>query len=477
MIMSPPEFNATNGAGSPSLVPMAPNMATMLAALKDIPFSCANDTIHQDQRSTTDRSEALATLVSVLVEQAKHDGFRLITINTEPKRVIMACNRQGKPPRSHGGSPSDTTIAAVSPITTASPSDDDAKKRSGRWGTSIRCQCRMRVNINYHTKLNAWRVTSFETKHNHAYGTVTANVDWPAVEGSGYRVSAEQTHRAIQQYMSMNTAPPRLTLTVNGTTPGTSPSASSSSPAESTDNDAAMVLSSLSKSSTMSSFEAAGGSPPAYNHTSPNHLQVLREQPQPNINRPAPPRIIVVRRPSIDNESSTRPMSAGGVLQQHDHHANHSPSAPAIAALSQAAASMAVASSPSPMMVSGPSLDTLRGLASTAIEIDRYAMLHNQFKKLIAVACKKRENTEDVLNGIGKLMEHVCGGGSNDDDSLLTPSSKKRRLESSDERAIPVIELPALEAPPKLPTAAQQSDRMHPASPVPDMRARSERAL
>jgi hypothetical protein len=48
---------------------------------------------------------------------------------------------------------------------------------------------------------------------------------------------------------------------------------------------------------------------------------------------------------------------------------------------------------------------SLKEITTTAIEIDRYAMLNSSVKELIALACKKRQWTLEVLQSMGALMQ------------------------------------------------------------------------
>lgn len=429
-----------------TLIPMAPNMTTLLASLKDMPFTCEHDTIQPELRATTDRSEALSTLMSILIEQSTNDGFRLITINTEPKRVIMACNRQGKPPnwKQNQDSSSETEDG---------DDDPDKKKRSGRWGTSIRCQCRMRVNINYHTKINAWRVTSYEANHNHGYGKYTRDEAEELKIDPEFRLNENMILQAINKYREMNSPPPRLRVG-----------------SFHRDSDAALVLTSLAKSPFEATSPTTTGrhSFPATNKTSPINAQPDPHQlpipsftPGQSSNTPQrPPRIIVVRRsnntgPNTAPHSpiSTGMYSAGGLISPVHPKPSmlqfRQPMAPAPVIRRRNSISMSPTSaSPhhqpkfqSSMKPPDNNIQSLKGLAATAIEIDRYAMLHNQFKKLIAVACKKREHAEEVLGMIGMMTERLSPGTvkltkKNDVKLEAEPSHKRVRLAPPEEEQV-----------------------------------------
>ena len=137
----------------------APNMATLLVSLKEVIFENKNHDRNIEERGPIDRDGSFGALTQILYDQAEKDGFKLITINTESKRAILACNRQGRPP---------ATSSQTGELGCTSASSTVSK---GRAGTSIRCGCRMRVNINYHVKLRGWRITSYEISHNHHYGS------------------------------------------------------------------------------------------------------------------------------------------------------------------------------------------------------------------------------------------------------------------------------------------------------------------
>jgi hypothetical protein len=91
---------------------------------------------------------------------------------------------------------------------------------------------------------------------------------------------------------------------------------------------------------------------------------------------------------------------------------------------------------------------SLKSIATTAIEIDRYAMLHSALKRVIAIACKKRGWTEEVLKATGAWVnqyERQMDGGSNatvavtddvqasegqSEEDAGQPAAKKARLEA-----------------------------------------------
>ena len=53
---------------------MAPNMATLLFHLRDVPFSCAQDRMKGS--TAHERTPSLYVLMRTLTAQAEHDGFR-----------------------------------------------------------------------------------------------------------------------------------------------------------------------------------------------------------------------------------------------------------------------------------------------------------------------------------------------------------------------------------------------------------------
>jgi hypothetical protein len=380
-------------------------------------------------------------------------GFRMITINTEPKRIIMACNRQGKPPppSSEDGSPRPESLSpAVNKIGSATP----PMKRNGRAGTSIRCGCRMRVNINYHSKINAWRITSFEHTHNHAYGSsiVIEPDETKQPEIVPYECSPADVKRAIDSFRSKSK---------NGTT------------AVNNENDIAMVLTSLAGNSPSPStnqlmsnghsrqqdvhFNSLSLSEQASaNNSLPNlrlasvatmlSPRILAEQAKSPIDAPAPeaqPTSLKnesERLPSIHQEIMNRQlptfkrprvfvMTSEDRLLRQGHSDPSSPTGGNFNGLKSApirdsgsksmggnyipqarrrsinyAQNRSTPDFPNPpQSATTPSSHSLPKLAATAIELDRYAMLHSSVKKVIALACKKREWTEETLGLIGKL--------------------------------------------------------------------------
>lgn len=380
--------------------------------------------------------------------------FRLITINTEAKRIIMACNRQGKPPVMK---PEDGT-------------NDETKRKSGRAGTSMRCECRCRVNINFHSKMCAWRVTSYEANHNHTYGEAAEDESAEAIVEKvidGYSISMDQIQKAIQ---SMERA-------VGALQPNNP---------RNTDMDAAQLLADL-----------AGGPGPAGQeqrrrntwgiagadgaHQGPQHRHSIAEGavqgsagvirlPAPNAQVAARPQVNIqsqlVQHPHPIDSEYHAPANAGPV-RPNDYRAlaakstsslptvangvNQSPGPVNQQAVPQGSPKMSQYSgnldtsiigmrrisepqvvgrlpispySPQaqPQQVSPrvyaqqaqyqqqqqyhqQHLAEMKSVALTAIEIDRYAMLHSQCKRMMSIACKRREWTEDVLAGIGRFLE------------------------------------------------------------------------
>ena len=62
----------------------------------------------------------------------------------------------------------------------------------------------MRININYHSKLNSWRITSYERAHNHPYG----NGEEVEKNGQSYEISPYMIERAINRFKGLNSPPP-----------------------------------------------------------------------------------------------------------------------------------------------------------------------------------------------------------------------------------------------------------------------------
>lgn len=401
-------------------------MATLLASLKDAPFSCEKDSVKVEVRSTQDRSESLSTLMSILVDQAKQDGFRLITINTEPKRVIMACNRQGKPPnsgKSQRNIDEESDSATIdgeseSAMDTDTENGSDKKKRGGRWGTSVRCQCKMRVNINYHTKINAWRITSFQPSHNHEFADTSLKDAITPQIVPGFQISEQEINEAIQKFRQMN-----VPMEFEG---------HYSDNNKIRESDAAWALTSLA------SFRNSPSS--ARNKTRLSINNLVDDQPNAKArqerfsmdqntplrspqNSKRPSRIFLVKR----RRSSQGPLSAGLVsptqlpfspshksaggdsaFQYRSGYMNRRGSLSAGPLRPNHPGSVNYVTASTPVLASGGTeQSSLRDITMTAIEIDRYSMLYTQFKKLIAAACKKREYTESVLTGIGHMMERI----------------------------------------------------------------------
>ena len=445
------------------LMPLAPTMALLLSQLKDLPFT---EQSQIETRSTTDRGEALSTLMQILQEQAEKDGFRVITINAEPKRVIMACNRQGKPPQSPVKEESTAADVMIFP--------DDNARRSNRLGTSIRCGCRMRINVNYHSKLNAWRVTSFEAEHNHPVGALTIPSDEesspdtvvPVVEESPsvepYSVSPHMIKSAMAKYSMMNQTPEQhaiaaLTALASPSAAPSNISMSSYAARPSINTSWLQSRGSISSESSISSLAVDTGS---LHHHGPRsaaaleripespsmlqHMGSMQQQSSSGDNAAAtflkgrrPSRILIVRRRS-PGSMSAGPLSAGipthagnsgsdgsmmpfSPVQQTTGPFSAFPngttmhfSSPTMVPLSLSGSGATVigggavdgGKTPSPLRDDqSTTLRSLKGITSTAVEIDRYAMLHQSFKRLIAVACKRRDWSQDVLNGVGRFME------------------------------------------------------------------------
>ena len=356
-------------------------MSALLSSLKDIPFP---ELPHASERRANERSDSLSALMQVLQDQAEHDGFRLITINAELKRVILACNRQGKPPSTTAltptSSPSTTVLPSVDEVDDdgASSTSSDERKRSNRYGTSIRCGCRMRVNVNFHSKLNAWRITSYEDQHNHLYGNPNSQ---ECEEESKYEVTTAMVIDAIRKCAARyrpvsaggNERDAIAALTALG-----SPSTTS---IQSTVTETGLKSASVSPVVKLPSISVNAGT--------------MGQRPN---------KIIVIRRSSISPKS---PMS---VIP---------PTLPNQTSLGSAESRGLQSSVPS-VFSENSSASSSRHLAKTAMEVDRYAMMHTSFKKLIAVACRKREWTQEVLNGLGRFMEALQN---QEDHPLFAPSS------------------------------------------------------
>ena len=74
--VSPAVSNTTNSASQQwtDRIPLAPNMATLLFHLRDVPFSCAQDRMKGS--TAHERTPSLYVLMRTLTAQAEHDGFR-----------------------------------------------------------------------------------------------------------------------------------------------------------------------------------------------------------------------------------------------------------------------------------------------------------------------------------------------------------------------------------------------------------------
>lgn len=350
------------------LLPLAPSMAALLTALKDQPFTDRQPP-RLDVRSTAERSESLSALMQILHDQADQDGFRLITINAEPKRVIMACNRQGKPPPSKQTTAGEeaTSVEEVS----SSPSSEDGR-RSNRLGTSVRCGCRMRVNINFHTKLNAWRITSFESQHNHEYGSSTNITSTAgAVGGESFQLSPDRIEAAIRRFSSAQqripTTPTSEREAIAVLASMHSPHLSFGSPATQTPN--GWRHSPWQRRRSSSSLQGSPALQPA------SFPQTMENSPSVKAAEKPAPILVIRRRPS---SPSLQPSSARR---------------PSLTALTPMQPGLASSDERTPMQ--------------TAMEIDRYAMLHHSFKRLIATACRRREWTQEVLQGVGRFLESL----------------------------------------------------------------------
>ncbi|KAI3637486.1 hypothetical protein MIR68_004135 [Amoeboaphelidium protococcarum] len=414
------------------LLPLAPSMHELLTALKDLPFSCDNDTItsgNDQHRPAHEKSESLATLMCVLSDQAEKDGFKLITINTEPKRVIMACNRQGKSPNAAAAN-SKSENGALSDTQSPSAESPMSPKRHSRLGTSIRCQCRMRVNINFHTKLNAWRITSFESSHNHSYGTFSLENNEPqstqrrtSVDYS-YEISESTIQRAIQRYRQMNA--PTLDMTRIAR-----------------ESDAAFVLAGMSKSPAAEKSMRLPLQPHGHpQQQQKQQLQSFQQVPPSQHNSNGSPNLLMHQQPlsampqthrtSVSSSSSAgldhRVPSSAGLVQKHLAHPvsqHHNPAGytrrrsfsvatpqrnmaqPLSAGQHYAYTNGAPSNAPPPQHPQQGEGARVKNMAAMAIEVERYAMMHNQFKKVIALACKKRDSTEEVISGIGRMLERL----------------------------------------------------------------------
>lgn len=401
-------------------------MATLLAALKDAPFSCEKDSVKVEVRSTQDRSESLSSLMSILVDQAKHDGFRLITINTEPKRVIMACNRQGKPPNSGKSLKAiddESDVATIdgdseSAMDTDTENGPEKKRRGGRWGTSVRCQCKMRVNINYHTKINAWRITSFQPGHNHEFANTSLKDAISPQIFTGFQISEQDIDEAIRKFRQMNVPMEYEGSYLN----------SNNNNNNLRESDAALALTSLAslRDSPNKTRLSINNLVEDQSEAKTHQERFVQDQSIPlrsPLNSKRPSRIFLVKR----RRSSQGPLSAGLVsptqlpfspsqksaggdsaIQYRSGYLNRRGSFSAGPFRPKNSSSTNFAAASTPILASGGTeQSSLRDITMTAIEIDRYSMLYTQFKKLIAAACKKREYTESVLTGIGHMMERI----------------------------------------------------------------------
>ncbi|KAI3658895.1 hypothetical protein MP638_003138 [Amoeboaphelidium occidentale] len=391
------------------LIPYAKNMTSLLAALKDQPFHqmpegsvASNGTGSDGGVGNIERPTSLSALMTILAEQAEQDGFKLITINTEQKRIIMACNRQGRPPE---GSPV---------VSENGDGSSPASKRNGRAGTSIRCGCRMRVNINYHSKLNAWRITSFEAVHNHEYGSsiVLEQSEQKASEVCDYQITQEQIDNAIKQFCETK----KSKVSID-------------------EDDAALLLTSLSLPSSVVNNSKSGENVRSLSEGAEG-LKKESSSRSSAFTEKKPPVSSLKLDTLLNKENDDSGYSSPREHALHENNSRgrlrfllngremHSPnggygslrSAPINDRILHLNSEGIYQDSKQHHQQSLPSLHpaSFRSDSSTAIEIDRYAMLHSSFKKVIAMACKKREWTEETLGIIGKLKSSFTG---------LSPSS------------------------------------------------------
>lgn len=395
------------------LLPLASSMSALLERLIHQPFVESASRPKPEERATTDRSDALCALMKVLQDQAAHDGYRLVTINAEAKRCILACSRQGGRPAatSAGASPAGVssaspTSSATSPASPMSPAfpmspstDSDGEAAVARRATSKRCGCRCRINLNYHSKFNAWRVTSYEAAHNHSLHAVASSSSSTSTEEEYPQLTSAMIEMAIERYAAMNAPPEHSAIlalanmramamsggTVNEQQQQPAPMTIVTAPTTNGVIGEAVTPSSPSTSSSSSSSNSADEERLLRRNLLARRLSTILNTPVTmNMSKPGSP--LTSRR-----RFAFKSPAAGSTMGQ-EHVMN----------LQQ----QTMRSAPSPAM-SDTSLNSLRGMTTSAIELDRYAMLHHQFKALIATACKRREWTESVLTGIGRFMDQL----------------------------------------------------------------------
>jgi hypothetical protein len=376
--------------------PIARNCHTLLNELKERSFGPANG---ERENTVSGRPDSLCTLVEILQTQAENDGFRLITVNAEPKRIILGCSRQGKPP-------------APKENDDEEKGDEEEQVKKISRG-SQRCGCKMRVNINFNSKNNSWRITSFESQHNHEISAFAVDHD----VDPEFKIDDSVIFNAIQKYSEDHPRP--------------------NSPGE-----VAHTLALLSRTEDVPQISMDAGSNvngsmspvspdtkkrkllPIDTVISPRITPHLAEYPKSanNAQGGRPNRVFLIRR-----------RESGGIIQQNG--VNMVPRSPNHVQYFKQDFSSPL-NSQSPSIPQQPSGENLKNLATTAIELDRYAMLHSAFKKLIAIACKNREWTEEVLGKTGMMIASFEGRSPNPAESerklsdQSNPEDYKRRISS-----------------------------------------------
>lgn len=409
---------------------VAPNMSTLLHSLKNLRFESqlSNSNNPNDKPleecGSGRRSAALSTLMTLISAQAEQvDAFKIITINTELKRVIMACNRQGRPPPSVETDPNTPVVLSAS-------------SKSGR---SVRCQCRMRVNINYHSKLRAWRVTSFEATHNHGFGRMDNSAD----TADKYRIHEKFviTQQDVQNAILKTAGRTQVTVSSAASTLAQFAQSSiraSTSPMYPMSYPGTPNTSKIAYTTPYSARQASPdadrlslkrtGPPLEHWHTNPNSprfpgtLQLkqefLQRQVMPSSNGLSQYQPMKIDTSNVNpvmnhNQSMHTGQLFPGQTKMHMlppirnliHRENSSPASNENTIIgrrrSKSNLELPTLQMKAPVTSARSQLDHL---ANTALEVDRYATMHSCFKSVIALACKKPEWTSECLAAM-ELLE------------------------------------------------------------------------
>lgn len=382
------------------LQPTAPSLEVLARELIHKVFSF-------DERpaiaGSNSRPVAAGTLIHILRAQAEHDGFRLIILSTEPKRIILACERQGKStPSNHlktGDGGKQETPASLH-LTDAAilPSHTTLAKFSSKLNgvCKRRCGCKVRVNINYSADANGWRITSFNREHNHLIKTCSLGLDTITKvkqeandDKYDYEVTAEMIQNAMLSYCNSHQPPPTLDKHLQ---------------------DAVLH------------FNPINSNPHKLAALADVSTDILHKQEHINVsstnnssNLLHPPNLTISTTPTHRNFQAAQPASAGplesyGQLSsslKNDFRSNsqircldgtrHHPHQQSLFRVAEG-----VDYHQPPLYA-----NQLKNITVTAVEVDRYAMLHTAFKSLISVACKRREWTQDILGKIGAEIEKL----------------------------------------------------------------------